>query len=846
MLKGTRLRPLLFANLSPLLCSIFFLVHSICAQANISLLSIEPEKDTYLLGSYVEFLEDPTSELTYQNVTSSDFASRFQLSESQTPNFSFTDSAYWFRLVILNEENANTEWLLEFEYPLLDYVDIYLERDGVVEHSILGDMIPFSEREVDHRNLIYKLSLAPNSKVTMHLRVQTSSSLQLPLILMSQSAFINAENSSQYIYGLFYGAILVMILYNLFIAFMVRDIDYFYYFLHILGFGAVQGSLDGYTNEMLWGEYPWWANTAIPFFIGIGWLGVSLLARSFLQLAVNAPFLNKIFTLFVVLSFGVSLGSLFLPYSVVIKVGTASAAIIALTSFIAGFVVWRRKFKAARYFLLAFTFLLFGVALFVFKTFGLLPANFFTDHIMQIGLFTEVLLLSFALSDKINILTEENRRMEQEANSKLKSEVDRQTAELKQMTESALLARTQALEAKEEAEKANRSKSEFLATMSHEIRTPMNGVLGIVDLMYDTNIDEQQTKYLRTISASGKSLLNIINDILDLSKIEAGKLDIESNTFEINSLMDECASLFSFKAAESDLLFNVLKSSEEPQYFLGDSSRIHQILTNLVGNAFKFTEAGEIRVTYDISRIPDAEDYQIKFQVIDSGIGLSDEQKQKLFKAFSQADTSTTRKYGGTGLGLIISKRLAELMNGSIGVESELGKGSTFWFTITVPASESVDLDSEFESNNSRSAANNGDGRLHVLVAEDNSVNQMVIVGMLKRFNLQPVLASDGLQAVEACQNATRPFDLILMDCEMPVLDGFGATKQIRELESAKHQKPTHIYALTAHALSEHKQQCEDAGMNGHLAKPVDKNKLEEIIRTLEPQSQSIASHGQR
>ncbi|MEO0585108.1 MAG: ATP-binding protein, partial [Bacteroidota bacterium] len=509
--------------------------------------------------------------------------------------------------------------------------------------------------------------------------------------------------------------------------------------------------------------------------------------------------------------------------------------------------LWMRD-RGMRFFSAGFLMYVTSIAIIVLQQIGISNHGLSAEYSFYGGFVLFILAISLGVADRYRVMSLEkeaalkekisssievmelNQKLERvnnqlaESNARLEQKVEERTAEIKEKNQ-------QLIQAKEVAESGAKAKANFLATMSHEIRTPLNGVIGMAELIMNTNLDEEQQDQLQIIRNSSENLLTIINDILDFSKVESGKLTLEVQDVDLYGCIQQVIDLFTPQAKVKNLQLFADIAEAVPQMVRGDRVRLSQILTNLVSNAVKFTEKGSVKVS--VEQVPhlQGDKIQLKIGVHDTGIGIPEYKIDQLFKAFEQVDASTTRRFGGTGLGLAICKQLVALMEGEIWIESQLDVGTTFFFTLQLAqAAQSVAPDrvpalDKGHKSLGRSNTLNTSYPMQILIAEDNRINQRIAQKIFGSLGYEIHLVPDGQKAWEAVTK--RKYDVIMMDVQMPILDGLAATQKIRQ--SPIFPQPI-IIAMTANAMQEDRQRCLDAGMDDYITKPIKPSSIQEVL----------------
>ncbi|OUS07708.1 hypothetical protein A9Q81_01115 [Gammaproteobacteria bacterium 42_54_T18] len=754
-------------------------------KANASVVELQSSIKKYNLGLYADYLVDTHGDINIQDLMSSNHDHLWKKNTAETPNFAFSKNVYWLRLKFHSNLPADDTLLFEIAFPLQDYVDYYaVSTEGILKEVHTGDRREFSTREVDYRNFLFPLDIATREEQTVYIRLDTADGLHepVPMILWDSREFTLQHGIRSLGLGLYFGIMLVMALYNLFVYVSMRDKTYLYYVTYILGFSFWLFSYYGFSFQYLWPNFPNLGNQSTVVLTCTWTIFMSLFVCSFLDLAQHFPRIDRFMKAFVVLMILTILMSFYGNYSLGILsvIGLGVPACIA--GIVAGFLSWKAGYRPARFFLIAWSALLISLVIFCLKISGILPTIWVIERSIQIGSAIEVVLLSLGLADRINTLRKEK-----------------------------IAAQKESIEAYESNLKL---KSDFITSISHELRTPMNAILGGVELAKGTDA-QYVAESLKIIRSGANDMMGVVDDILIHTEIQAGQLKIKRESSQVSFAMGKLAEHYKAVCKERNLTFFSDVNSNVPNWIVTDRHKLTVILTKLLDNAVKFTEQGEVRLnaSVDDNTMPP----QLICIVSDSGPGVAQDQQELIFDPFMQIEGGFTRRHGGMGIGLSICRRLAESLDGSLKVDSGLGEGSRFTLKMPLEVGEPVHLHIPDQL---------ASADLPILVVEDNIVNQKVIAKMLKKLGFSSLVASHGEEALSALKENT--VSLILMDLQMPVMDGFTCTSTIRT--SDWEYKDIPIIAVTANVMDQDKSRCDEIKMNDFLEKPLKLNVLRNCL----------------
>lgn len=769
---------------------------------------INEEKEKYNIYENMEILEDKEGRLSIDDVSSSSLSTQFQSNNGGIPSYGYTSSVYWMRFEIDNRF-LSEEYILEFPYAPHDSITLY-EPNGTdgYDASEGGDLLPFAERDLNHRHVTFELSLPEKESRTYYVKIQSEGSLQLPIILWTGDAFSEKSLIEYLLFGLYYGATLVMVVYNVFLYSSLRLRSYLWYVFLIIAVSMTQLTLNGFAYQFLWPEVPWWNNRSIVFSIALSNLAGAIFVNKFLEVRHYARVWYRILAVLAVFNIGI-ICVLMMSYPLALNLVTLSTVLFIPVVLTTTILCWKRGNKAARFLFFAwFIFLLTGLISSLSDA-GILPLNTFTRNASLMGSLVEMILFSLALADRVKIIQLE------------KEKAERMALENKEM-------------ALDHLKRTDRLKDEFLANTTHELRTPLYGMIGIAESLRDGVAGEPNTvlKYnLSLIIKSGRRLANLINDLLDYSKLKSHEIKLDIRPVRLQDAANLVMTIIEPLTRNKDIQL-VNKVPSDLPFTKADENRVQQILHNLIGNAVKFTDSGSVTITADIEK------GSCMVKIMDTGIGMSEEDLKSAFNEFEQGGHARTRQQGGTGLGLSITKDLVELHGGEIFLDSELGKGTTVVFTLPIYQEDvkvAPSISPYYEANHveqvSEGSVSKGNQTVKgkILIADDDPVNIQVLSNHLYLNGYELVVAEDGEQVLTIISEDSS-FDLVILDLMMPKRSGYEVCKHLRA-DFSLTELP--VLILTARSQLKDVVTAFQEGANDYLIKPYLKEELLARVETL-------------
>jgi two-component system, sensor histidine kinase ChiS len=781
------------------------------------------EKTKYIdANSYFDYLIDTGKKLTVEQAIQKE--NEFTQNPKTPVNFAIDPtSAYWGKITVHNVQNKMDRFIIH-QAELTQKLELYYYNDsGELEKKISGFKFNIKDWMIPNKSPSYVIVLKENETKTFYFKLSGTGTNIYDLKLYSLDNFFQVMASEYHLSGVFMGILIALMLYNLFIFISLKEVSYLFYSIYVLLFGTTIYDLGGFVGLYFLEDYPDICHRMMFTLPLAGGISVSFFTKIFLQTNTKDRIMDK--TIYALI------GVLFLTlaYYSFVSLETVNEGIVSLVSLLQIIIVVTaatrailRKFRPAKYFLFAWSFLFIGGSFKILGFLNIIPIGFLTQYGLQIGTCLEAIMLSFAMADKIEILKRE------------REEAQKESIASQELAISTL-------------KKADKLKDDFLANTSHELRTPLNGIIGLAESMIDGasgKLNPTANENLSLIVLSGRRLSSLVNDILDFSKIKNEELVIQAKPVGINEIAHVVTQFSKPQARNKNIeLINEIKG--DLPLAMGDENRLIQVLTNIVGNSVKFTSVGSVKISATIEKSLENEFGFIKVAVTDTGIGIPEDKFLVIFEEFKQVDASTAREFGGTGLGLSITKKLVELHGGKVWVESVLGKGSVFYFTIPISPDQTLGekeniAESVAKVRNSEQDDNNPDilmeptftGRreqiviskdiTNVLIVDDEPVNLQVLANILSLYDCEVRKAANGLEALQVIQDKFIP-DIVLLDVMMPKMTGYEVCQKIRETYPAI-ELP--VIILTAKNQSSDLVQGFEVGANDYLTKPVTKKEL--------------------
>lgn len=809
-----------------LLCGLF----PISSYA-ISSLSLTDEQQSYSLN--FDILEDKTGELTITDITNLHHDQNFLPVKTPLATYGYTHSAFWVRFKITNEAKKTDKWYLYLPFPNMLHIDFCAPdtEKQIFNCKKTGSYYPFSSRELPYSNFIFTVPLITGESKTFYMRFQSETSMLIALNIYSLTDLMEKTSWQQLILGGIYGYLILISFYNIFLWITFKENSYLYYILFNLSIALLLFSLNGSADQYIWTDNLGLNRLSIPVNIIISIIMFINFTDKLLNDKRQNRFLyktNKLqitMLLFLFVFFIVSNN-----YSVTVRIASLIFIFASITSLTMGVLLWYQGYRPARYFVLAWLAPMLQIIHNIMVRFDILPINKITQYLLsdEANLAKFVILSSFlslALMDKINVIMEEREKALDERNTLILGQniiLEKQVKE-----------RTIELElSKEKSELANKAKTTFLTNMNHELRTPLNGILGYVQILKrDKQIMQfkQAETGLNIIERSGTHLLNIINDILDLSKIEAQKMELKLNDFNLAEMLDNLCAIIDVRAKQKDISVKLNIPPNLLPRIIGDEKKLTEVLLNLLSNAVKFTDEGDVILQVQLLK-QTAQAIECRFTVIDSGVGIAESDLLDVFQAFKQVG-EINRKAEGTGLGLTISHKLVQLMGGNLQVKSDIEQGSCFWFDLTLPLADNIQLN-DFNQNKQLSSSRQIIGyegkRQRILVVDDITDNRLVLTSILTPLGFEIMEANDGLDALEKI--ASIQPDLMITDLIMPVMSGFEMIQHLRQDKNLCHLK---VVSISASPILKSEASHNEYNFDDALEKPIQLDKLFKVLENL-------------